>query len=189
MTPNLIPNLIPTRAPVPRRCRLAAALIAAVLFGGCAETLEQPEPQPPVSARPLITAPAATTVSQEPQRPSYRGPWDDPSNPLYHRTIYFDYDSAAIEPQYLDVIRIHGVYLGKNSGQRVTLDGNTDERGTREYNLALGDRRAEAVRQLMLAEGVAPDQLATLSYGEERPADPAHTEGAWRLNRRVIIQY
>ena len=87
------------------------------------------------------------------------------------------------------MIRIHSAYLGKTPGQRVTLEGNTDERGTREYNLALGDRRAESVRQIMLAEGVTADQPATLSYGEERPADPARTENAWRLNRRVIIQY
>jgi peptidoglycan-associated lipoprotein len=179
----------PTRSPAPLALCAAALLAAAGLFAGCSSTPEQPEPQA-ASPRPLIAAPApAPAAPTEPQRPTYRGPWEDPSNPLYRRTIYFDYDSAEIQPQYLDVIRTHSAYLGKNTGQRVTLEGNTDERGTREYNLALGDRRAESVRQLMLAEGVTQGQMATLSYGEERPADPGHSDNAWRLNRRVIIQY
>ena len=183
----MIPTL--TLAPAPSALGAAALLAAALLCAGCSSEPQQPEQSLP--ARPLIATPPATadTAARQPERPTYRGPWEDPSNPLYHRTIYFEYDSAEIKPQYLDVIRTHSAYLGKTTGQRVTLEGNTDERGTREYNLALGDRRAESVRQLMLAEGVTPDQMATLSYGEERPADPAHTENAWRLNRRVIIQY
>ena len=134
-------------------------------------------------------AAAETARPAEPTGPRYRGPWEDPNNPLYHRTIYFDYDSAEVKPQYLDLIRTHAAYLGSNKGQRVTLEGHSDERGTREYNLALGDRRAETVRQLMLAEGVGQDQSATLSYGEEKPSDYGHNDTAWQRNRRVIIQY
>ena len=170
-----------------------AVLVLALLLAGCAGTQPQPEPQavgtglpPPLSTTPSV---ADNTARTEPARPTYRGPWEDPANPLYRRTIYFDYDSAEIKPQYMDVIRTHSTYLGKTKGQRVTVEGNTDERGTREYNLALGDRRAESVRQLMVAEGVTADQMATLSYGEEKPADPGHSETAWRLNRRVIIHY
>jgi peptidoglycan-associated lipoprotein len=122
-------------------------------------------------------------------RPTYRGPWEDPSNPLYNRTIYFDYDNAAIKPEYIGVMRNHAAYLAANAGTRVTLEGHTDERGTREYNLALGDQRAEAVRKFMAAEGTRTDQLATLSYGEERPASPGHGDSSWQLNRRVVIQY
>ncbi len=170
-----------------------AAVAATLLCVGCATTAPPPpDTQPaPTSTRPLLPPTAATspTPNPEPQRPTYRGPWEDPSNPLYQRTIYFDYDSAEIKPQYLDVIRTHSAYLGSTTSQRVTLEGNTDERGTREYNLALGDQRAESVRQLMLAEGVTQGQLTTLSYGEERPADPGHNDNAWRLNRRVVIQY
>jgi len=184
-----------TRSPGPPPCppavRLGALLALALLLAGCAGAPQEPEPQAAgTSARPLSAVPsAATPVAAEPQRPSYRGPWEDPSNPLYQRTIYFDYDSVELKPQYLDVIRTHSAYLGTTKGQRVTLEGNTDERGTREYNLALGDQRAESVRKLMLAEGVGPDQMATLSYGEEKPADPGHGEAAWQRNRRVIIQY
>jgi len=132
---------------------------------------------------------ATTTAPLESSRPTYAGPWEDPSSPLYERTIYFDYDSAEIKSQYLNLIRTHARYLGSQPDRRVTLEGHTDERGTREYNLALGDQRAEAVRRFMLAEGVPAKQLATLSYGEERPADPGHSEASWRLNRRVILQY
>jgi peptidoglycan-associated lipoprotein len=141
---------------------------------------------PQTSAPPLEQGPTPRAVELP---PTYRGPWEDPSNPLYNRIVYFDYDSSAIKPDYIGVMRNHAAYLGANSGTRVTLDGNTDERGTREYNLALGDQRAEAVRKFMVAEGVKPDQIATLSYGEERPANPGHTDSAWAQNRRVVIQY
>lgn len=116
-------------------------------------------------------------------------PWEDPANPLHERLIYFDYDSAQIQPQYLGLLRTHAAFLGARPGQRVILEGHTDERGAREYNLALGDQRAEVVRRFLLAEGVRPEQLATLSYGEERPAVFGHDESAWSRNRRVVIQY
>lgn len=164
-------------------------LASALLVGGCSSTPEAPTPQATVTPAPRPVQTSTPPAPAEVQKPTYRGPWEDPSNPLYKRTIYFDYDNAEIKPEYLDLIRTHSAYLGTAKGQRVTLEGNTDERGTREYNLALGDRRAQSVQQLMLAEGVAPDQMATLSYGEEKPADPGHSEAAWRQNRRVIIQY
>jgi peptidoglycan-associated lipoprotein len=159
-------------------------LAAGVLVTGCAST--PPPPQPVIETpRPLPVA----TPRYEAPKPTYRGPWEDPSNPLYARTIYFDYDSSEIKPEYIAVMRNHARYLGSNLGTRVTLEGHTDERGTREYNLALGDQRAEAVRRFMVAEGAATDQMSTLSYGEERSAESAHGEQAWRQNRRVIIQY
>jgi peptidoglycan-associated lipoprotein len=160
-------------------CALSLAL------AGCAEEpLRGPVPE--------TLPPARTPAVQPPQpveRPSYRGPWEDPSSPLYQRTVYFDYDSAEIKPEYIGVMRNHAAYLGAHTSTRVTLEGHTDERGTREFNLALGDQRAEAVRRFMMAEGVTPQQMATLSYGEERPAQTGHSQSAWEQNRRVIIQY
>ena len=182
-----------TTKPVGYALRTLLLLVSALLFGGCSTIQEAPAPQAVTTPAPRpVPTPASTPTAParaEVQKPTYRGPWEDPSNPLYKRIIYFDYDSAEIKPEYMDLIRTHSAYLGTTSNQRVTLEGNTDERGTREYNLALGDRRAQSVQQLMLAEGVAPDQMATLSYGEEKPAAPGHTDAAWRLNRRVIIQY
>lgn len=170
---------------------LLAALIAALGTAGCATTPKEQSPQATASvySNGQNRAPETATAGVETRGPSYVGPWEDPASPLHNRIIYFDYDNAEIKPEYLALLRTHAGYLGSHADTRVTLEGHTDERGTREYNLALGDRRAEAVRRLMLAEGVSPNQLNTLSYGEERPADPGHGEDAWRQNRRVIIQY
>lgn len=114
---------------------------------------------------------------------------NDPSSPLYQKVIYFDYDSSDIQPQFIDILRAHASYLSTNSGASVTLEGHTDERGTREYNLALGDHRADTVRRYLLAEGVSEGRVHTMSYGEERPANPGHTEAAWAQNRRVELVY
>lgn len=114
---------------------------------------------------------------------------NDPTSPLYQRVIYFDYDKAEILPQFVDILRAHAQYLGTGGAVRVTLEGHTDERGSREYNLALGDQRAETVQRFLRAEGVAAGQIDTLSYGEERPADPGHEEAYWALNRRVELIY
>ncbi len=105
------------------------------------------------------------------------------------RVVYFAFDSAEIRPEDRPVIEAQARFLSANPGIVAVLEGHTDERGTREYNLALGEQRAEAVRRLMSAYGVAPNQLQTLSYGEERPAVPGQDEGSYAQNRRVEIVY
>lgn len=114
---------------------------------------------------------------------------DDPSSPLSQRSIYFEYDSAEIPSEYRSVIEAHGQYLANHSDTSVTLEGNTDERGSREYNLALGERRAESVKRQLVLLGASADQIKVVSYGEERPVAEGHNEEAWRLNRRVDIVY
>jgi peptidoglycan-associated lipoprotein len=116
-------------------------------------------------------------------------PLDDPDSLLAKRTIYFDFDESVILDQDRPILEAHAQYLSQNPGASVTLEGHTDERGTREYNLALGERRAIAVRQYMSLLGASGQQLRTLSYGEERPAAMGHNEEAWALNRRVEIIY
>ncbi len=108
---------------------------------------------------------------------------------LDSKTVYFDFDSSQIKPEFLTLIAAHAKYLAGNSTVRVRLEGNTDERGTREYNIGLGERRAQAVRQALMLQGVADAQITTVSYGEERPAVTGHTEAAWAKNRRVDIVY
>jgi peptidoglycan-associated lipoprotein len=108
---------------------------------------------------------------------------------LATRIVYFDFDSAVIQGAGVDVVGAHAKYLAANPQARVRLEGNTDERGSREYNIGLGDRRAQSVRRALLLQGVAEGQLTTVSYGEERPADPGHDEAAWAKNRRVEIVY
>ena len=108
---------------------------------------------------------------------------------LATRIVYFDFDSAVIKGQGVDVVAAHAKYLAGSPQARVRLEGNTDERGSREYNIGLGDRRAQSVRRALLLQGVSEGQITTVSYGEERPADPGHDEAAWAKNRRVEIVY
>ena len=114
---------------------------------------------------------------------------DHPDSPLARRVIYFDYDSADIQGADIDLLNAHAAYLVDNPGQRVVLEGHTDERGTREYNIALSERRAVAVQRVLELDGVADTQITIVSYGEEKPAAEGGSEAAWRLNRRVEIVY
>lgn len=114
---------------------------------------------------------------------------DDPSSPLSQRSIYFDYDSSEIRSEYRPIIEAHAEYLANHTDTVVTLEGNTDERGSREYNLALGESRAESVKRQMVLLGASAGQIRVVSYGEERPVADGHDEEAWRLNRRVDLVY
>lgn len=114
---------------------------------------------------------------------------DDPSSPLSKRVIYFEFDSAEIRAEYRDLITAHAQYLAQNPGMSVVLEGHADERGSREYNLALGERRAKSVERLMAVQGVGGQQLQVVSFGEERPAAMGHDDSAWNLNRRVELIY
>ena len=114
---------------------------------------------------------------------------DDPNSPLATRVIYFEFDSSEVLPQYRSVIEAHAKYLASNPGTNITLEGHADERGSREYNLALGERRANAVKSQMTLLGAGDNQIKVVSYGEERPAVEGHDEAAWSKNRRVEIHY
>jgi len=102
-------------------------------------------------------------------------------------TFYFEYDSSDLKPEAMRALDVHARDL-KTSGQRVVLEGHTDERGTREYNLALGERRAKAVQRYLVLQGVSPAQLELVSYGKERPAAIGHDEQSWAQNRRVELR-
>lgn len=114
---------------------------------------------------------------------------ENPESLLSVRIIYFDYDSSTVLSQFEEIIQAHASFLQANPGVVTTLEGHADERGSREYNLALGERRAQAVKQQLVVLGASPEQVRTVSYGEERPADPGHDEQAWSLNRRVEFVY
>lgn len=101
------------------------------------------------------------------------------------KPIYFEYDKSNIRPEYQPVLETISKWLAKNAGQQLLVEGHCDERGTDEYNLALGERRALAVRRYLVALGVSSDRVHTISYGEEKPANPGHDEAAWSKNRRA----
>ncbi len=115
--------------------------------------------------------------------------FNDPNNLLSKRTIYFSYDSSSIKPDFIPVIAAHTQYLLNNPSRRVILEGHADERGSREYNIALGEQRAKAVFREIKKQGISDMQLEVVSYGEEKPAVPGMDEASWQLNRRVEIVY
>lgn len=112
-----------------------------------------------------------------------------PEAPLKNRVVYFAFDEVEIEPQYRELLTKHGRHLADNPTLRVRLEGHADERGSREYNVGLGERRAQTVRQFLLLQGATAMQITTVSYGEERPAVLGSDEEAWALNRRVELVY
>ena len=115
--------------------------------------------------------------------------FSDPNNPLSKRTIYFMLDSSQVQQDFVPVIAAHARYLLANPSQHVVLEGNGDERGSREYNIALGEQRSKTVAGMLIAQGVSESQLSIVSYGEEKPVAMGHDESAWELNRRVELAY
>ena len=109
--------------------------------------------------------------------------------PLSRLVIYFDFDRSEIRSDFNDMLRAHGAYLAENGGQQVRLEGHADERGSREYNIGLGEQRAQAVRRVLMLQGASTDQLGTVSYGEERPAAFGSDDNSYSLNRRVELVY
>lgn len=114
---------------------------------------------------------------------------DDPTSPLSKRVIYFMYDSYEVLPEYQEVVSAHARYLASHPERNVILEGHADERGSPEYNIALGEQRAKAVARMMQFQGTNDGQVQIVSFGEEKPAVPGHDESAWQQNRRVEISY
>ncbi|NOU22285.1 MAG: peptidoglycan-associated lipoprotein Pal [Methyloglobulus sp.] len=121
---------------------------------------------------------------------SFLGPeFSDPNNPLSRSTIYFMLDSSDVQPDFIPVINAHAQYLVAHPNQKLTLEGHADERGSPEYNIALGDQRAKAVAGMMKAQGVSDGQLTLISYGEEKPAVFGSDEASYERNRRAELSY
>jgi len=114
---------------------------------------------------------------------------NDPSSPLSNRVVYFEYDSSSVRQEDQETLAAHAAYLGEHPNASVRLEGHTDERGSREYNLALGERRALSIRQILMLQGAGIQQFQVTSFGEERLAVEGSDESAWQQNRRVEIKY
>ncbi len=167
--------------------RYGLMILAIALLGlaGCAKNVKPAAAPAPATAPAPVAAPAPATTNTAPQVSAL----DDPNSPLAQRVVYFDFDKSDIKPEFLDTLTAHAKYLVANPTQKIRIEGYTDERGTVEYNIALGDRRAQAVRRYLLFQGVTADQISTVSYGESHPADSGHDETAWAKNRRAVIVY
>ena len=168
---------------------LVGLFLAALVISGCSSTATAPvEQQEPVAEPPVAAAPVEEV--QEPEDFAEDGvtPLDANGRPL-SRNFYFGYDEAILNPADLAALEMHAQILRRNADKRVVIEGHCDERGTREYNLALGERRANVVASFLTSAGVRSRQIESVSFGEERPADPGHTESAWALNRRAVLSY
>ena len=169
----------------------------ASLLAACAGTPDEQEGAKVEERLPSAQPAQPTTKPADPgtaTRPLDTGavagdPLKDPANILSKRSIYFDYDSNLVKDEYKPIIAAHAKYLSQNRSRRVRIEGNTDERGSREYNLALGQRRADAVKQMLQLLGASGDQIETVSFGEEKPKATGSDEAAWAENRRADIRY
>ena len=159
------------------------ALTCAVGVAACSkkqETKPTPPPQQPTQQ---------TTQTQPTQSTGYT-PADLETDPcLRQRVVYFDFDQSSIKPEFQQIMACHAKYLQDRPSAHVRLEGNTDERGSREYNLGLGERRSKAVESALEANGASASQIDVISYGEERPTCRQHNESCWSKNRRVNIVY
>jgi len=164
---------------LPIRILLTAAVASATLVA-CSSNKPRPQTQ---------SATDQTQTQTQDRGGKYTVDSLDTDSCLRQRVVYFDFDKSEIKPEFQAQIACHAAYLRQFPGARVTLEGNADERGTREYNMGLGERRGNAVSSAVGAAGASSSQLNVVSYGEERPVCKEHGEGCWQKNRRVEIVY
>jgi len=174
--------------------RFISLAAATVLFAGCASTkLDEPAAitdktgaaKPTQSATPGADARAVAPVDAQRRA----DPLNDPNSPLAKRSVFFDFDSFVVKTEYQSLVEAHAKYLTTEKNRKVVIEGNADERGSREYNLALGQKRADAVKSRLQLLGVADAQVETVSFGEEKPRATGHDEAAWAQNRRADLNY
>lgn len=180
---------------IDHRMAVASTLLAAVLLGACSHTpvtapataAKENTPAQPVAPAPANAAPAKQAAAPVPAAiPPYR----DPSSALYqNRSVYFDFDQYVVKPEHTRTIELHGKFLASHPELAIKIEGNTDEQGGTEYNLALGQKRAEAVRKALSIFGAKPAQMEAISFGKEKPKATGHDEAAHAQNRRADLAY
>lgn len=178
--------------------RSLAAISIAALLAACSSTPTSEQQGAAVEDRSGATASAPAPKPQSQTGPATKpladkslsgNPLKDPSNILSKRSVYFELDSNVVRDEFKPLVSAHARYLQQNRARKVTVQGNTDERGSREYNLALGQRRADAVKQMMQLLGAQSEQIETVSFGEEKPKATGSDEKSWSENRRADIVY
>lgn len=189
--------------------KILISVIAFALLGACS-TVKLTDKAPPVEDRNASSASSGGSSSSSSSPSTSAGssgntskssgassassasavdPVNDPSNILSKRSIYFDYDQYTVKEEYRSLVEAHGKFLASNPDRKVIIQGNTDERGGSEYNLALGQKRAEAVRRAMALAGARDSQMEAISFGKEKPKASGSDEAAWMENRRADIVY
>jgi peptidoglycan-associated lipoprotein len=162
---------------------LMLSMLSVAVLAGCKSKTTKPD-------APVDTGPSTAVTDQGPATPGLYGPSDlDTDACLRQRVVYFDLDQDALRPEFQAAMACHAKYLRDRPSSRITLEGHADERGSREYNLGLGERRGNSVSSALQANGGSAGQLTVVSYGEERPTCTESTEDCWARNRRVEIVY
>jgi peptidoglycan-associated lipoprotein len=167
---------------------LIPALLSALILG-CSSTPIPDEGGAPVESRSGASTGVAPVVAGGVDGSGLPRELTDPKSKLSQRSIYFDLDKYDIKAEYQDLVAAHAKYLVANRGFKVLLQGNTDERGSREYNLSLGQKRSDAVKRSLVLLGAKEEQIESVSLGEEKPKNAGHDESAWSENRRADILY
>lgn len=166
--------------------KLVISIVLMNLLVACASPQPKEEAASASDAAPQVEQQAETaSVASEVTVDSL----NDQNSILAKRSVYYGLDKDAVTDAYKPLVQAHGKYLSENSDRSVRVEGNADERGSNEYNLALGQRRAEGVKKMLVLSGANPDQVDTISYGEEKPAATGHNEASWSQNRRSDIKY
>ena len=168
--------------------KLGLLLASAALMSACS-TPPKVEEKPPVAEAPVAAPAKPVEVRAVQPVVAEIDPLNDPKGVLAQRSVYFDFDSYAIKDEYNPLLAAHAKYLAAHTARKILVQGNTDERGGREYNLALGQKRAVAVTKSLTAQGVAATQLEAVSLGKEKPKATGSNEEAWAQNRRADIVY
>ncbi len=169
---------------------LVLPAVLALLIAACSSTPESGDQAAgaPVETRAAGPGVATVTTGSVDSR-GLPAALTDPKSILSKRSVYFDYDSYEVKAEYKDLVTAHAKFLTENRQFKMLIQGNTDERGSREYNLALGQKRADAIRKMLSLLGAREDQLESVSLGEEKPKNEGHNESAWAENRRGDMLY
>jgi peptidoglycan-associated lipoprotein len=164
-------------------------LVIASILAACASKDKKDETKAAVEERTTPQTSTDSTTKPMVETGIKGNPLTDPKSILSKRAVYFDFDSYVVKDEYKSLIQAHAKYLTENRAAKVAIQGNTDERGSREYNLALGQRRADSVKKMMSLLGAQDNQIEAVSFGEEKPKATAASESAWAENRRADLVY
>ncbi len=176
--------------------KLVISVLLVNLLAACASQKPQApapvveaKPAPVVVEAPKPVEPAPVVVAPKPVEPVAIDPLNDPNSILAKRSVYYPFDVYVVLNAEKPVVQAHAQYLSEHPNRKVRLEGNCDERGSTEYNLGLGQRRADGVKRMLKVGGVKDSQIESASYGEEKPVATGHDEDSWRQNRRTDLIY
>jgi peptidoglycan-associated lipoprotein len=168
--------------------KLTMSILLVSMLAACASDKPAEVVAEPVTpAETAVTAPVAEVAKEA--APASTDALDDANSILAQRSAFFDFDKSAVKDADKAMVQAHGQYLASHADRAVVVEGNADERGSSEYNIGLGNRRADSVKKMLVVSGAKASQVSTVSFGEEKPRATGHNEAAWSQNRRADIVY